>query len=103
MDSADNVFLYIIGYIIAFVVGIFITRAVFSIPKFLKLQAAQLEVLVEIAKQQGVKPEVLFMIHSSNDLRTRAQTNEEIRAEAQKSRIFSDEALEREALSHPKE
>jgi len=103
MDSADNVFLYIIGYIIAFVVAVFVTRAIFSIPKFLRLQTAQLEILMEIAKQQGVNADVLLKIHSSNDLSTRAKTNEEIRVALEKSRTPADEALEREALSHPNE
>jgi uncharacterized membrane protein YGL010W len=97
MDSSDVV-LYIFGYVLAFIVGVFITRAVFSIPKLIKLQEAQLEILTEIAKKQGVKPEVLLMIHSSNELRTRAQTNEEIRADIERSRSGADEAL-----SQPKE
>ena len=98
--TQDNFIVYLIGCGVAFLIGIFITRAIFSIPKFLKLQAAQLEVLVEVAKQQGVKAEVLLTIHTSNGLTPRLKTNEEIRAELEKSR---NKDLEKEALSHPKE
>lgn len=77
----DDIIIYIIVGILAFIVSIYIIRAIFSISKFLKLQGAQLEVLVEIAKQQGVKAEVLLKIHTSNDLLPRAKTNEEKKIE----------------------
>jgi hypothetical protein len=81
---------YFIGYGITFLVGIFITRAIFSIPKFLKLQQAQLQVLTEIAKQQGVKADVLHIIHYDLGLSARPKTNEEIRAQLEQEKKNSN-------------
>jgi len=55
--NPDNAIFYIIGYVIAFVVGVFITRAIFSIPKLLKYQRMQVLLLAELAKAQGVDTE----------------------------------------------
>lgn len=81
----DPVILYI-GYALSILIAIFLTRAIFSIPTFLKLQKAQLQVLTEIAIQQGVQAEVLRTIHVYNELEARAKTNEEQRAELQKAK-----------------
>jgi hypothetical protein len=83
--NSDNAIIYILGYIIAFIIAIFVTRAIFSIPKLIRLQEAQFEVLVEIAKQQGVSAEILQKIHTSNELSARAKTNEEKREELKKA------------------
>jgi len=66
--NQENAVGYIVAYVLCFLVAIFITRAIFSVPKFLKLQKAQLQVLTEIAVQQGVKAEVLRKIYSNNEL-----------------------------------
>ncbi len=50
----NNAFLYILGYIIGTVLAIYITRLIFSIPKFLKYQRMQVLLLAELAKIQGV-------------------------------------------------
>ena len=51
----EDLVLYILSYIMEFISAIFFTRAIFSIPKFLKIQKAKLQVLTEIAIQQGVQ------------------------------------------------
>ena len=66
--------------IISFIIGIFITRAIFSIPAFLKIQKAKLQILTEIALKQGVKADVLKGIYLENDVIERGKTNEEMRA-----------------------
>ena len=101
--SDDQIIPYAIGAILVFIVAIFITRAIFSIPKFLKLQKAQLQMLTEIAIRQGVKPEVIRTIHVFNDLELREKSNEETRAELEKAKKDKMTDLEKEALSYPKE
>lgn len=101
--TQDNFIGYLIGYGVAFLIGTFITRAIFSIPKFLRLQKAQLQVLTEIALKQGVKTEVLRSIHAFQEVDLRETTNEEKREELEKARKEKMTALEKEALSHPKE
>ena len=87
--KSDDIILFVFCYAVAFLIAVFITRAIFSIPTFLKLQKAQLQVLTEIAIKQGVKSEVLRTIHSYNELEARARTEEE-RAELEKSRIVAE-------------
>ncbi len=99
--NQENFMGYIVAYAISFLIAVFVTRAIFSIPKFLKLQKAQLQVLTEIAIQQGVKAEVLRTIHVANEVEARGNTNEELRASAENNSNLS--ALEREALSYQKE
>ncbi len=48
---------YAIGFIVLSVIVIFITRAIFSIPQFLKMQKAQVKLLSEIAIKNGVEPD----------------------------------------------
>jgi len=55
--NSDNAIPYILGYIIAFIIAVFVTRAIFSIPKLLKYQRMQILLLAELAKAQGVDPE----------------------------------------------
>ena len=71
----------IIGYIIVFFIAVFITRAIFSIPKFLKLQEAQLQIITELAKQQGVKSEVIKSIYDNCGVPARVETNTETKQE----------------------
>jgi hypothetical protein len=52
--NSDNAIPYIFGYIIAFIIAVFVTRAIFSIPKLLKYQRMQILLLAEMAKAQGV-------------------------------------------------
>jgi len=99
--TEDNAIGYIIGYGIAFLIGIFLTRAIFSIPKFLRIQQAQVQILTEIAIQQGVKSEILEIIHGHNELTTRNKTVEEFKIEVSKNPNATD--LEKEALSYRRE
>jgi len=96
--TQDNAILYILGYGIAFLIAVFVTRAIFSIPKFLKIQKAQLQVLAEIALQQGVNAEVLRTIREHHQLDARERTNEEIRLAAKKDSQLTP--LDDEALSY---
>lgn len=83
--SIDPIILYI-GYALSILIAIFVTRAIFSIPTFLKIQKAKLQVLTEIAIQQGVNAEVLRTIHVHNELTAREKTNEERREELRKQK-----------------
>ncbi|MDI9257273.1 hypothetical protein [Flavobacterium sedimenticola] len=50
-----NDYLLMFGVIIfLFILGVFITRAIFSIPRFLKYQKAQTFLLLRIAKNNGL-------------------------------------------------
>jgi len=80
----NAVILYVMVCIGAFIAGIFITRAIFSIPKFLRLQEAQLQVLTEIAKKHGVSANVLFVIHENLGILPRPKTDEELKKEQEK-------------------
>lgn len=71
----------IIVYVIAFIIAVFVTRAIFSIPKFLRLQEAQLQIITELAKQQGVKNEVIQSIHDNCGVPLRVETNNETKTE----------------------
>lgn len=53
----ENLITYVLFFLIAFVIGIVITRAIFSIPLLLKYQKANLLLLTKIAKQKGVSDE----------------------------------------------
>ena len=45
---------YIIGGLAGILIGAWITRMIFSIPKQLRLQEAQTQLLAKIAEKQGV-------------------------------------------------
>lgn len=64
----DYEFSELIGYavllILAFLVLAAITRAVFAIGRFLKIQRSALRILMEMAKQQGVPEEKLKAINT---------------------------------------
>ena len=49
-----EVIMYLMGGFVGFIVSVYIVRAIFNIPKFIKLQSAQMRLLEEIAKHQGV-------------------------------------------------
>ena len=46
--------LYLFCGFIGFIISVYIVRAIFNIPKFVRLQKAQVRLLEEIAKNQGV-------------------------------------------------
>lgn len=46
--------LYIVGVIIAFLVGVYVARYIFKINTLVSYQKAQSQILLEIAKKQGV-------------------------------------------------
>ncbi|MDP9078645.1 MAG: hypothetical protein M3O71_14535 [Bacteroidota bacterium] len=79
--TQDNAIAYIFGYIIAFLIGVFTTRAIFSIPTFLRIQRAKLQVLTEIALQQGVKADIIRSIFLQNGVGAREKTTQEIKDE----------------------
>lgn len=58
----------LLGYGIVFVIGIFITRAIFSIPKFLRIKEAELKILSEIAIKNGVEPDKISGIINQAEL-----------------------------------
>jgi hypothetical protein len=49
-----EVIMYLAGGFISFIISVYIIRAIFNIPTFIKLQKAQMKLLEEIAKSQGV-------------------------------------------------
>jgi hypothetical protein len=53
-DFAGIVALCVICAIALFFISLFIFRSIFNIPSFLRYQRAQMKLLEEIAKQQGV-------------------------------------------------
>lgn len=52
--NTNDYLLYFGAIIFFFIVGVFITRAIFSIPRFLKYQKAQTILLLRIAKNNGL-------------------------------------------------
>lgn len=68
--------LIVLGVII--LIFIYITRAIFSIPDLLNMQKAQTHILLEIAKQNGVKEDVLDSIYDSFKFDARNQGQSEI-------------------------
>jgi hypothetical protein len=83
----NTFFEYLIGYAVVFLICVFITRAIFSIPKFLDLQRAQVHLLSDIALKNGVDPEVVKKIYTYNEVPVRPQTNEEKREELKQAKI----------------
>jgi hypothetical protein len=79
MDT--SLMLYISLYGIGLLIAIFLARAIFSIPTIVNQLKLQTQLLTEIAKSNGVTVE---------------QKN-------QSSDSISDDELEKEALSYPKE
>ena len=69
---------YLILCVILFLIAVVITRAIFSIPTFLRIQRAKLQVLTEIALQQGVKADTLRSILAQNEVKARLQTAQEM-------------------------
>jgi hypothetical protein len=57
MTPQDALVLSVIAYPILIILGVFITRLIFSIPAFLRLQKAQVKLLSEIAVKSGVEPD----------------------------------------------
>lgn len=84
--NSDQIIVYSIVSVISIFILAAILRTVFSISKFKKLQEAQLQILTEIAVQQGVKQEVINSIYINLGLYYRQKTNEEIRVELEKAR-----------------
>jgi len=56
-DDLQNPVFTLILYLVVLLVSVLITRAIFSIPTFLKYQKAQIFLLAKIARQQNV-PEI---------------------------------------------
>lgn len=61
-NSENNFFIVLAIYTGAFLICVFITRAIFSIPKFLKYQRAQTLALIKIARANGVTEEEIKII-----------------------------------------
>ncbi|HTD39181.1 MAG TPA: hypothetical protein VK671_01075 [Mucilaginibacter sp.] len=53
-DFAAQMIIYLAVAIGIFLIGIYIFRSIFNIPSFLRYQRAQIRLLEEIAKKQGV-------------------------------------------------
>lgn len=86
MDGATLgvLLMYLLFSVLGILIMAFITRAIFSIPKFIKLQHAQLQILTEIAKKHDVKNDVIYMIYENLGLYLRHKTNEETKEELEK-------------------
>lgn len=67
--EANELILPVLGYIMAFFIAVFITRAIFSIPKFLKMQKAQTQLLIELAKKTGCDRERIDSIEAEINYR----------------------------------
>ena len=65
-DFASAVILYLFVSIIIFFIGLYIFRAVFNIPTFLRYQRTQIRLLEEMAKTQGVDNTKVQSIISEN-------------------------------------
>jgi len=67
MDNASAILLtYVIGYLIAFLIGALITRAIFSIPTIVYNIKVQTVLLERIAQKQGVTLDELDGIRRAN-------------------------------------
>jgi hypothetical protein len=62
MGSSDQAYTYLIFAIISFIIGVFITRAVFSIPRILRELKAQTLLTAKIAEKQGVSKDAIDKI-----------------------------------------
>jgi hypothetical protein len=65
-DNTDAFLMYLL-YAVAFIVSIFITRAIFSIPKFLRYQRAQIKLMALVAHQNGIAEERIQKILRESD------------------------------------
>ncbi|EHQ26592.1 hypothetical protein BDD43_0607 [Mucilaginibacter gracilis] len=63
-----TIILTLIGYFIAFLVGILMIRALFIVPQFLRIKKAKLKILSEMAIQNGVEPDKIMDIINEADL-----------------------------------
>lgn len=66
--GTPEIFTILIGlllYIIPFTIAVYVMRMVFKVNKFDRYQTAQIRLLAEIAKKQGVDEEVLIDIEST--------------------------------------
>ena len=63
-NSGDNAWLfYFVGGIIGFILSVLLIRVLFSIPKFLRMKKAELELLKIIAQSHGATEDELKKIH----------------------------------------
>lgn len=62
MGNSDQAYTFFIFAIVSFVIGVFITRAVFSIPRILRELKAQTLLTAKIAEKQGVSKEAINKI-----------------------------------------
>ena len=73
---AEVVITYLAIVVAVFFISLYIFRAIFNIPSFLKYQRAQIRLLEEIAKHQGVdKNTIRNIVVESHDWDTPASTN----------------------------
>ena len=54
-DLQSALSLYFLAMFVVFLILVFITRLIFAIPTFLRYQKAQIRLLEEMAKKQGVE------------------------------------------------
>lgn len=87
MGSSDQAYTYLIFAIVSFIIGVFITRAVFSIPRILRELKAQTLLTAKIAEKQGVSPQainkILVEAHGADASVTQQGTEEKTAAETE--------------------
>lgn len=64
----ERIIFYSFGFLAAFLICVAITRAIFSIPAFLKYQKANTVLLMKIARAQGVPEDEIQLV--SNFIQT---------------------------------
>jgi len=69
--------------IIAVLLGVLLTRAIFKIPTFLRLQEAQVSLLIAIAEKQGVGPEGINFILKFHGLEGSAVVTRPVKKEVE--------------------
>ncbi|MGY4540063.1 hypothetical protein ACVW0P_004505 [Mucilaginibacter sp. UYNi724] len=57
--GAGELIVMFVGFLIVFLIAVAITRAIFSIPKFLRMKKAELKILGEMAVKAGVSQDLI--------------------------------------------
>lgn len=93
----EQIITYVIISLIFFLIGVSVTRWIFRIDKFMALQEEQTALLRAIAGKVGA-------VESTGPLnQSNVKVKQEKNHSAKNPEIISDEDLEREALSYPKD
>ncbi len=66
-EFANQLLIYIVIALACFLISLYIFRAIFNIPSFLRYQRAQIRLLEELAKNQGVDATTVKSIISESE------------------------------------